>query len=73
MYVQFLLSCFFKIGKNEVILIKRFNLWLPLELFSHIKIEAKRYNFSTTKMMVMLLEIGLDKFMKYERNDINDN
>lgn len=46
---------------------KRFNFWLPFELFNHIKIEAQKYNISTTKMMITLLEIGLEKFMNYGR------
>ena len=67
MYVQFPLSCFFYLGKKEVILMKRFNFWLPFDLFNHIQIEAQKYNISTTKMMITLLEIGLEKFMNYGR------
>lgn len=37
---------------------RRFNLYLPEELFERIKLLAKFYNISVTKLMVELLEIG---------------
>ena len=38
--------------------IRRFNLYLPEELFERIKLIANFYNISITKLMVELLEIG---------------
>lgn len=69
----FYLILFLKSNIKRGDFIKRFNFWLPIELFNHIKIEAKKYNVSITKLMITLLEIGLEKFMKYGRNDINEN
>lgn len=37
---------------------RRFNLYLPVELFKRIKLLSKFYNISITKLMVELLEIG---------------
>lgn len=37
---------------------RRFNLYLPVELFERIKLLSKFYNISITKLMVELLEIG---------------
>ncbi len=37
---------------------RRFNLYLPEGLFERIKLLAKFYNMSTTKLMVELLEYG---------------
>lgn len=53
---------------------KRFNFWLPIDLFSRVKIMAKHYKVSTTKMMIQLVEIGYIKMLKqggYE-NEINN-
>ena len=38
--------------------IRRFNLYLPEELFERIKLIANFYNISIIKLMVELLEIG---------------
>lgn len=37
---------------------KRFEFWLPQELFERIKLMAKFYNKPISKMMIELLEIG---------------
>ena len=37
---------------------RRFNFYLPEELFERIKLLLKFYNLSITKIMVELLEIG---------------
>ena len=39
---------------KEMMYMRRFNLYLPVELFERIKF----YNISITKLMVELLEIG---------------
>ena len=43
--------------------IKRFDLYMPNDLYKHISILAKKYNLSNTKMIVKLLEIGYLKFL----------
>ena len=53
---------------------KRFDLYLPFDLFERISIMAKKYGISRTKMMIKLLEIGYLKFLDiggkiYETNN----
>jgi len=43
---------------KEMMYMRRFNLYLPEELFERIKLLAKFYNISITKLMVELLEYG---------------
>ena len=43
---------------KEMMYMRRFNLYLPEELFERIKLLSKFYNISITKLMVELLEIG---------------
>ena len=53
---------------KEMMCIRRFNLYLPEELFERIKLIANFYNISITKLMVEPLEIGyidmIDKIKK---------
>lgn len=42
---------------------KRFDLYLPDDLYERIKILSKKYHMSNTKMMIKLLEIGYLKFL----------
>ena len=42
---------------KEMMYMRRFNFYLPEELFERIKLLSKFYNFSITKIMVELLEI----------------
>ena len=42
---------------KEMMYMRRFNLYLSEELFERIKLLAKFYNISITKLMVELLEI----------------
>lgn len=42
---------------------KRFDLYLPDDLYERIKILSKKYNLSTTKMMIKLLEVGYLRFL----------
>ncbi len=44
---------------------KRFDLYLPIDLYERIKITAKKYGLSVTKMMVKLLEIGYIRFLEW--------
>ena len=44
--------------EKEMMYMRRFNLYLPVELFERIKLLSKFYNISITKLMVELLEIG---------------
>lgn len=61
-YSQRLDSSFFCRGNmhhaKEMMYMRRFNLYLPVELFERIKLLSKFYNISITKLMVELLEIG---------------
>ena len=43
---------------------KKFNVYLPFELFERVKLMAKTYNQSITKMMVELIEIGYIKMLE---------
>lgn len=42
---------------------RRFNFYLPIELYERIALLAKHYSLSTTKMMIKLLEIGYIDFL----------
>jgi len=44
-------------------LMRRFEFWLPIELFERIKLMAKFYNKSIAKMMIELLERGYINFL----------
>ncbi len=48
---------------------KRFNFYLPIDLYERIKIMAKKYGLSVTKMTVKLLEIGYMKFLQFSQKD----
>lgn len=41
-----------------------FKLYLPFELFDRIKLMAKFYNLSISKMMTQLLEMGYIKMLQ---------
>ena len=43
---------------------KKFNVYLPFELFERVKIMAKTYNKFITKMMVKLIEIDYIKMLE---------
>lgn len=43
---------------------KIFNVYLPFELFERVKLMAKTYNTSITKMMVELIENGYIKMLE---------
>ena len=43
---------------------KKFNVYLPFELFERVKLMAKTNNKSITKMMVELIEIGYIKMLE---------
>ncbi len=47
---------------------RRFNFYLPKELFERIKLLSKFYNVSTTKIMVKLLEIGYVEMLNTRKN-----
>lgn len=42
---------------------KRFNFYMPDDLYERISIMAKKYNLSRTKMAIKLLEIGYIRFL----------
>lgn len=43
---------------KEMMYMRRFNFFLPEELFERIKLLANYYNIYITKLMIELLEIG---------------
>lgn len=43
---------------------KKFNVYLPFELFERVKLMAKIYKKSITKIMVELIEIGYIKMLE---------
>ncbi len=47
---------------------------MPIDLYERIKITAKKYGLSVTKMIVKLLEIGYIKFLEFGGygNETND-
>ena len=44
---------------------RRFNLNMPKDLYERIKVTAKKYGLSVTKMIVKLLEIGYIRFLEF--------
>lgn len=64
---------------------RRFNLYLPVELFERIKLLSKFYNISITKlmadfynipvskMMIQLLEIGYIEMLKMSNQEVYDS
>ena len=53
---------------------RRFEFWLPIELFDRIKLLAHFYKIPISKMMIKILEIGYLKMLEqggYD-NEIND-
>ncbi len=47
---------------------RRFNFYLPEELFERIKLLSKFYNISITKIMVELLKIGYVEILNIRKN-----
>lgn len=47
---------------------RRFNFYLPEELFERIKLLADYYNISITKLMIELLEIGYIDMLDTRKN-----
>lgn len=43
---------------------KKFNVYLSFELFERVRLMAKTYNKSITRMMVELIEIGYIKMLE---------
>lgn len=43
---------------------RRFDFWLPIDLFNRIKLMAKYYKAHTSKMMIQLLEMGYLEMIK---------
>ena len=53
---------------KEMMYMRRFNFYLPEELFERIKLLSKFYNISITKLMVELLEIGYIDMIDTRKN-----
>lgn len=47
---------------------RKFNFYLPEELFERIKLLANYYNISITKLMIELLEIGYIDMLDTRKN-----
>jgi len=45
---------------------KRFDLYLPIELYEKIVLLVKYYNISKTKMIIKLIELGYLEFNKQD-------
>ena len=43
---------------------RRFDFWLPIDLFNRINLLAKHYKVYTSKMMIQLLEMGYLEMIK---------
>lgn len=50
---------------------RRFDFYLPIELFERIQIMANFYGMSKAKMMIKLLELGYLKMLQ-QRGGYND-
>lgn len=53
---------------------RRFDFWLPIDLFNRINLMAKHYKVHISKMMIQLLEMGYLEMIKqggYD-NEINN-
>jgi hypothetical protein len=53
-------SSYLKIGG----LMRRFDFWLPIDLFNRIKLMAQHYKVHISKMMIQLLEMGYLEMIK---------
>ena len=53
---------------KEMMYMRKFNLYLHVELFERIKLLSKFYNISITKLMVELLEIGYIDMIDTRKN-----
>lgn len=43
---------------------RRFDFWIPIDLFNRIKLMAEFYNKSVSKMLIQLLEMGYINMLK---------
>ena len=53
---------------KEMMYMRRFNFYLPEELFERIKLLANYYDISITKIMIELLEIGYIDMLDTRKN-----
>lgn len=56
---------------KEMMYMRRFNFYLPEELFERIKLLANYYNISITKLMKELLEIGYIDILETRKTNNN--
>lgn len=56
---------------KEIMYMRRFNLYLPEELFERINLLANYYNISITKLMKELLEIGYIDMLETRKTNNN--
>ena len=48
---------------------RRFDFWLPIDLFNRIKLMANFYKLDISKMMIKLLEVGYLKMLEQGGRD----
>lgn len=53
---------------KEMMYMRRFNFYLPEELFEIIKLLANYYDISITKIMIELLEVGYIDMLDTRKN-----
>lgn len=53
---------------KEMMYMRRFNFYLPEELFERIKLLANYYDISITKIMIELLEVGYIDMLDTRKN-----
>lgn len=53
---------------REMMYMRRFNFYLPEELFERIKLLANYYDISISKIMIELLEIGYIDMLDTRKN-----
>lgn len=50
---------------------RRFDLYMPMELYERIELLAKNYNLKITQMIIKLLEFGYIDFYKQDCKEKN--
>ncbi len=52
---------------------KRFDLYIPMELYERIELMSKNYRLSITQMIIRLLEFGYLDFYKQDYKEENQH
>lgn len=51
---------------------RRYDFWLPIDLFNRIKLMANSYGKHISKMMIQILEVGYIEILKQGGNNIDE-